>query len=635
MINCSQYLRRKIVAGIILVFIFFDIRAQPNILLITTDDLGLHLGCYGDPTANTQNIDAFANQSILFSNAYASTASCSPSRASMLTGLHPHEHGQVGLTDFYFQIESKNNLIKFLNQQGYFTGLIGKLHIEPMELFPFDFKRGSYLDTRKTSSVTSSLHDFVNQKGNNPFFLMLNFFDPHRSFVDQVEGVPSNMLTYENVNGFNFQGGIESTDLLQEIAGYYNGVARLDVLFQNVINILKENGLYDNTIILFTSDHGAPFNRGKFTNYESGVKVPFILKIPGYEASVINSPVSLVDIVPTLADIVSVDLDYYTTGNSILPMIEKTNPLDRNEVFTTFNNHATASFTRRAVRIGDYKLIHNVEHEKQNPYIQANTHSLKIARLPPYQHTTIDTVFDRFKNPPAYELYDLSNDPNEFYDIYENIENQNLVEQLKKRLLEWQISTSDFAISHSETKQLIPSVADIDFGYVTQKKVNATFNIVNQGSFYTLFKGVSSPKHYRFSYNSESDTIYSGESLEIEIEYTPNEVGIFNDTITFLSNSDVESYLIIKSIVDNESVFSIISINDNEIIFHVPDDFSEEFDLEIYDLAGRVIISKQNLQKQKNNLTKIETINALKGTFVIQIADKSLRKRIKVCRIID
>ena len=113
---------------------------RPNVLLIVSEDNGPELGCYGDPYARTPNLDRLASEGIRFERAYVPQAGCSQSRASFLTGLFPHQHGQIGLATWGFRLYRKDtpNLPRSLKQAGYRTGIIGKLHINPASAFPFD-----------------------------------------------------------------------------------------------------------------------------------------------------------------------------------------------------------------------------------------------------------------------------------------------------------------------------------------------------------------------------------------------------------------------------------------------------------------------------------------------------------------
>jgi len=115
--------------------------SRPNILLIVSEDNGPELGCYGDPYARTPNLDRLAAEGVRFQRAYVAQAGCSQSRASVLTGLYPHQHGQIGLATWGFRMYRADtpNVPRSLKAAGYRTGMIGKLHINPEAAFPFDF----------------------------------------------------------------------------------------------------------------------------------------------------------------------------------------------------------------------------------------------------------------------------------------------------------------------------------------------------------------------------------------------------------------------------------------------------------------------------------------------------------------
>ena len=129
--------------GVLLMMSGAAFAASPNILLIVSEDNGPELGCYGDPFARTPHLDRLASEGIRFDRAYVPQAGCSQSRASFLTGLYPHQHGQIGLATWGFRLyrEDTPNLPQSLKAAGYRTGIVGKLHINPASAFPFDMKR--------------------------------------------------------------------------------------------------------------------------------------------------------------------------------------------------------------------------------------------------------------------------------------------------------------------------------------------------------------------------------------------------------------------------------------------------------------------------------------------------------------
>ena len=115
---------------------------RPNILLIVSEDNGPEPGTYGDPCARTPNLDKLSAEGVRFDRAFVAQAGCSPSRASFLTGLYPHQNGQLGLATWGFRMYSEDtpNVVRSLKEAGYRTWLVGKLHVNPESAFPFDFK---------------------------------------------------------------------------------------------------------------------------------------------------------------------------------------------------------------------------------------------------------------------------------------------------------------------------------------------------------------------------------------------------------------------------------------------------------------------------------------------------------------
>ena len=163
---------------------------RPNILLIVSEDNGPELGCYGTPSVKTPVLDRLAAEGVRFANAYVPQAGCSQSRAAYLTGLFPHQNGQFGLATWKFRLYRSDtpNLIRSLKGAGYRTGIIGKLHINPSDAFPFDFKaiNGSNFARKKIGDYAREAERFI--KGSDrPFFLNVNYPDAHRPFIASVE----------------------------------------------------------------------------------------------------------------------------------------------------------------------------------------------------------------------------------------------------------------------------------------------------------------------------------------------------------------------------------------------------------------------------------------------------------------
>lgn len=203
---------------------------RPNILLIVSEDNGPELGCYGDSYVKTPVLDKLAEAGVRFQNAYVPQAGCSQSRAALLTGLYPHQNGQIGLATWKFRLyrQQTPNLVRRLQQAGYRTGIVGKLHINPASAFPFDLKKipSANFQRKQLANYTKHAEDFF-QADETPFFLSVNYPDAHRPFLKQVEGLPENPLLGEDVKPLAYL-GLDTPKLRTETANYYNCMNRLD-----------------------------------------------------------------------------------------------------------------------------------------------------------------------------------------------------------------------------------------------------------------------------------------------------------------------------------------------------------------------------------------------------------------------
>ena len=231
----------------------------PNILLIVSEDNGPELGCYGDQFAKTPNLDRLASEGILFQRAYVPQAGCSQSRASFLTGLYPHQHGQIGLATWGFRLYRADipNLPRSLKEIGYRTGIIGKLHINPASAFPFDLHeiKGANFQRKSLTDYAKHAKSFIDAS-DEPFFLSVNYPDPHDPWIRQVAGLPKNPQLKDDVQIMDYM-GIDSPEFREMVADYYNCIARLDLLIGELLQVLDQSGKADNTIVIYIGDHGA------------------------------------------------------------------------------------------------------------------------------------------------------------------------------------------------------------------------------------------------------------------------------------------------------------------------------------------------------------------------------------------
>jgi len=355
---------------------------KPNILLITADDLGLQLSCYGEKRIATPRFDALAVEGVRFANAYVAQSSCSSSRAALLTGRWPHQNGQVGLAHLGFRMRpGQVTLPALLKAAGYRTGIIGKLHVQPAADFPFDWmpakEKVAAAPTRNVRWVAEQSREFFAsaKATRQPFFYYVNYCDPHGPLneeTDQIAGLPDKPLRAEHI-----QEPLASSDATEEArrtftARYLNAVLRLDAGLGLLLEELKAVGLEKNTIVIYVSDNGIAIPRGKTWSYELGVRVPLIVRWPGVAPAgqVRSETVSLLDLMPTLLESAGISRPDGLVGTSLLPLLRGEPCADWREfLFTEMNFHTPDLFRpQRSARDRRYKLLLNLIPEQgQSP----------------------------------------------------------------------------------------------------------------------------------------------------------------------------------------------------------------------------------------------------------------------------
>lgn len=421
-------------------------RQGPNILLITADDLGLQLGCYGDTIARTPYLDQFAEEYLKLTNAYVTQASCSPSRSSILTGLYPHQNGTFGLAHLgYWMPDSIRTLPQILKGEGYHNGIIGKLHVEPEASFPFDYANLDAKRTREVKNIAKEAETFI-KRADKPFFLMVNYFDPHVKLLSQVEGLPKTPYTIDEVSALPYQ-KVDTEKQLRRISNFYSCVERLDTGFGMLMESLKKTGKYDNTIIMFIGDHGPPFSGAKGNCYEAGIKVPFLIKWPQDNSGVNEHTemVSTIDVVPTILDWVGLQSPDGLPGISLKPLSEKQAVSKRSYLFSEFSAHGyTAFYPMRSVRNNRYKMIINYLPDREFPMLTIDgDKAWKEVQKDQFTGTEARSLFARYQYRPEVELYDLQKDPHELRNIAADALYENTLSELQEALKSWQEETQD------------------------------------------------------------------------------------------------------------------------------------------------------------------------------------------------
>jgi N-sulfoglucosamine sulfohydrolase len=426
-----------------------------NVLLIISEDNGQHLGCYGDPNIATPHIDRLASEGVRFENAHTTQAVCSPGRASIFTGLYPHQCGQIGLaTHNYAQYEAFPNLFSLLKEHGLRTGLIGKLHVNPESDFPMDmwwndpqFISFSNRDVRKMAQVADA---FITESA-DPFFLTVAYPDAHLPLLRQQCGIPEVPYEAGDVTVLP-QVEVDSPRLRQHTADYYNCMSRLDTAVGLLLDALDRSGKAEDTLVIFTTDHGAQFSRGKACCYEGGLRVPHIVRWPGVSATgtVREELVSHVDILPSITDALGLPTPKGAGRSQV--------PLWKGETTSHWRTHVCAEWTganppcyypQRSIRSARYKLIVNYLADRSNPNAMLYSGPGQLwepgATVEEIAASAdhVQSAYATFLNPPKEELYDLDADPWEFDNRINDTALARVLGELRSELAVWQKQTDD------------------------------------------------------------------------------------------------------------------------------------------------------------------------------------------------
>ena len=443
-------MNRSLIVVILIAINSLSEARTPNILLIVSEDNGPEIGSYGTEI-ETPNLDELAASGTLFENAYVPQAGCSQSRAAFLTGLYPHQNGQIGLATWNYEMFSEKipNIINSLSEGGYRTGIIGKLHVKPKSAFKFDFQAISNSNfQRKNMGLYSDKASEFFKSGAGPFYLQVNYPDAHRPFIPQVNGIPQKPLKASDVESLPFI-GIDHPEIRQQTADYYNCIMRLDYYIGELLNSLEESGAAQETVIIYIGDHGADLPRGKRTCYEGGLRIPMIISWPKAKKNQRREElVSTLDLFPTICEIAELKVPDSLMGQSLKDIIHGQRPAWRRVIFTGYHVHSNHNpWPQRAVRDERYKLIFNPLSGGVNPGYDF-TMSKKFMKTtePELMETAsaqVRAAYKISKRPPRFELYDLQNDPYEFNNLADEPEHSGELKRLRSLLMHSQKESGD------------------------------------------------------------------------------------------------------------------------------------------------------------------------------------------------
>lgn len=430
-------------------------RPRPkNVLLLIADDLGLHTGEYGDTTARTPNLDRLAREGTRFTNAFCTTASCAASRSVILSGLHNHTNGHYGHAHAVHNLHylpKIRSTPQILRDHGYRTGIIGKLHVNPLSQFEWDLKAEGLGGGRSVHVMAQRAKEFIASDPSKPFYLHVGFTDPHRAgrgFANRdYPGVKRNPFDPAKVKVPSYLPDNQPTR--EEVAEYYEASNRLDQGVGFFMDALRETGQLDNTLVLFISDNGMPFPNAKTNCYDAALHLPFIVRSPAQaRRGVVNHAlVNWCTILPTILDWTGAKgPEYPLHSSSVLPILEQANPSPWDEAFFSHTFHEiTMYYPMRGVRTRQYKYIRNLFPELEYP------HASDLWESKTWQSLIAEGEGARvggrsvglYLHRAGEELYDIRKDPDELNNLARDPANQQALRSLRDKVHAWRKETAD------------------------------------------------------------------------------------------------------------------------------------------------------------------------------------------------
>lgn len=433
----------------------------PNLILIIADDLAWDDSSpYGHDSILTPNLQRMADEGMRFDNAFTTTSSCSPSRASIITGRYPH---QTNAEELHFPVPADQiTFVERLKEKGYWTAAAGKWHLGDEIRDRFDEIRevdtsgfqlpsgdttGKFKETLE-GEAQSGCVDWVpmmrDRPAGKPFFLWLAALDPHRPYHSGIIPEPARA---DEIKVAPYHPDTPAVRADYQL--YYDEVTRLDKYVGLVMDELDAQGVADNTMILFISDNGRPFPRDKTTIYDSGIKTPWLVRWPATvkPGTSTNKVVSTVDIAKTFMKLGGItNMGQTFEGVDFSPLLTNPDKPIRDYVYAEKNWHDYEDHVR-AVRNQRYKYIRNYYNDlPQTPSADGlrSATFVELARLREKGELTPAQEACFMAPRPEEELYDTKLDPHELNNLVADERNAPLLRAMRAALIDWEKRTKDY-----------------------------------------------------------------------------------------------------------------------------------------------------------------------------------------------
>lgn len=429
--------------------------SRPNILWITCEDMGPHIGCYGDTYAYTPNLDKLAERSVRYTNAFSNAAVCAPARSCLITGMYPCTLGSHHMRSKATLPDSVRCFTEYLRNAGYYCSNNQKTD------YNFPVPPGAW-------DESSAKAHWRKRASGQPFFSVFNLTVTHESQIrhsDETHEKQTKDFTPE-MRHDPARAPVppyhpDTPVVRRDWARYYDNITSMDAQAGGILRELEQDGLAQDTIVFFFSDHGAGMPRCKRWPYDSGLHVPLIIRFPEKFAQRAPAPapagsveqrlVTFPDFGPTVLSLAGVDIPSHIQG---VPFLGPQSGAPREYVYATRDRMDERYDMMRAVRDKRYKYIR--QFFPFLPYAQSNAYGELMPTMQEWHSLAVkgelsgpSALFMRAQK-PIEELYDLDCDPFEVNNLAEASEHSETRQRMRDALNRWILDGGDLGFLSEE-----------------------------------------------------------------------------------------------------------------------------------------------------------------------------------------
>jgi N-sulfoglucosamine sulfohydrolase len=434
--------------------------AKPNILWISAEDISPDLGCYGDTYARTPTLDRFAREGMRFANAFATAPVCAPSRSAIITAMYPTTIGSMHMRSKAVPPPHVKAFTEYLRAAGYYCTNSAKT----------DYNFEAPPDHRPPLTVwdesSTKAHWRNRRSKDQPFFAVFNLGVTHES---QIRVSPKQFSTntaaltdeqrHDPAKATLPPYYPDTPAVRRDWANYYDNITAMDYQVAALLKQLAEDGLAENTAVFFWGDHGRGLPRAKRFVYDSGLRVPLLVRWPGRIApgTVNDDLISLLDLGPTALSMAGVVIPAHLQGRAFMGK-QKQPP--RGYAFAHRDRMDEAYDMMRSVRDKRYRYIRNFfpgrPYAQHIEYMEEMPTMKEMRRLYKEHMNALGTNYRNALTPaqllffqpekPPEELYDLTQDPYEINNLASSPAHRQVLMRMREALKEWQTETKDLGL---------------------------------------------------------------------------------------------------------------------------------------------------------------------------------------------